>query len=480
MGPVSIYRVGAVGADPVHVFGGEAHDFDLWHAVWLGWLPLTLVGFAGPGVALAGDTWLTAPLGRSEGPRHAAAGDIVTARDAAGEVIARRERGLTAYTNCSGDVSSDGLLWASSVALSVADDLVANIDRLRSAQATLAEWVDGVERERAVLDACQSSPSGESPVLRSCGRAARDLQEEQLRLHLLLDAAVRIGVFDPAVAASRKPRRVRSPRVSMFHGDEDERSDRRPSAEGALRAPAGLRIPRMCRGGVPVSPLVSSFACSRCRPLLLPFRFLDRWCRLPTPIVNAIPMALQSSSSARSMFGLCPLKSARNASSGRPVSVAARLGPQPSRFSCACTRSASRRLAGPVGFLFIRVFPSVLDVVVVGRAVARRSHGPSTIPCRRRARALGRRQPSRNAAGRVALVRRVPVSLHGGTSRLAVFGIARRRVCPCVLARRLSILLAATCGLLVRSSHRPRNFPVAACSPSESDARARWTRGAAE
>ena len=200
-----------------------------------------------------------------------------------------------------------------------------------------------------------------------------------------------------------------------------------------------------------------------------------------TPIVNAIPMALQSSC-ARSMFGLCPLKSARNASSGRPASVAARLGPQPSRFSCACTRSASRRLAGPVGFLFIRVFPSVLDVLVVGWAVARRSHGPSTVPCRRRARALGRRQPSGNAAGRAPLMRRFPLSFHGGTSRSR----SRARDCwrTCVLLRFLfsgcRFLLAATCGLLVRSLHRPRNFPFAACSPCESDARARWTRGAAE
>ena len=123
-------------------------------------------------------------------------------------------------------------------------------------------------------------------------------------------------------------------------------------------------------------------------------------------------------------------------------SVAARLGPQPSRFSCACTRSASRRLAGPVGFLFIRVFPSVLDVVVVGWAVARRSHGPSTIPCRRRARASGRRQPSGNAAGRAPLARRVPVSLHGGTSR------SRSRDCwrTCVLLRSCSPAVDFACG----------------------------------
>ena len=93
--PVSVYRVGAVGADPSYLFGGEAHDRDLRHAAWLGWLPLTLVEFAGPGVALVGDTWLTAPFGRSECPRRVVAGDVVTALDAAGELIARRESGLT-------------------------------------------------------------------------------------------------------------------------------------------------------------------------------------------------------------------------------------------------------------------------------------------------------------------------------------------------------------------------------------------------
>ena len=197
MGPVSVYRVAAVGADPTYVFGGAARYSDLHHAVWLGWLPLTLVGFAGPGVALAGDKWLTAPSCRSKGLGHAAAGDIVTARDAADELIARGERGLTAFRNCSADVLH-GPLWASSVAVLVADDLAANVDRFRTAHAVLAECVDGVEQERAVLDACQRSPSGDSPVRRCCGRAARDLEERQLRLHLLLDAAIRIGVFDPA------------------------------------------------------------------------------------------------------------------------------------------------------------------------------------------------------------------------------------------------------------------------------------------
>lgn len=199
MGPVSVYRVGAVGADPSHVFGGEARDSDLRHAAWLGWLPLTLVEFAGPGVALAGDTWLTAPSGRSEGPGHAAPGDIVSAQDAAGELSARDERGLTAFANRPGDVLTDGPLWASSVAMLVADDLAAHIDRFRAAHAAFVACVGGVEQERAALEACQSSPSGDSPVLRCCGRAVRDLEEQQRPLHLLLEAAVRIQLFHPGV-----------------------------------------------------------------------------------------------------------------------------------------------------------------------------------------------------------------------------------------------------------------------------------------
>ena len=199
MAHVSVYRVGAVGADPVHVFGGEAHDFDLRHAVWLGQLPLDLVEFAGPSVALARDRWLTVPSRRSERPRHVVGGDLVTAQDAGGELIARGECGLTAYTNSPGDVSSDGPLWASSVGVLVANDLAVCVDRLRSAHAALAECVDGVEQERAVLDACQRSPSGDSPVVRRCGRAVLDLQEQQFRFHQLLEAVVRIGVFDRAV-----------------------------------------------------------------------------------------------------------------------------------------------------------------------------------------------------------------------------------------------------------------------------------------
>ena len=237
-----------------------------------------------------------------------------------------------------------------------------------------------------MLDACQSSPSGDSPVERCCGRAVSDLQEEQLRLHLLLEAAVRIGVFDPAVAVSRKPWRVgRLPRgrsmVTKMNAPTDAHQakvlDERQLVENPRMRRSGGLSHRLCQ-------LHRLFRVSVAPPSVPASGTL-----VPAsiPIVNVIPMAVQSSC-ARSMFGLWPLKSARNASSGRPASVAARLGPQPSRFSCACTRSASRRLAGPVGFLFIRVFPLVLDVPVAGWAVARRSHGPAqyhpvppSIPC---------------------------------------------------------------------------------------------------
>lgn len=201
MGPVSVYRVGTVGADPSYFFGGEARDSDLRHAAWLGWLPLTLVEFAGPGVAVTDDTWLTVPAGRPERPRRPVVGDVVSPLDAAGELIARRDSGLTAFTSCPGDVVSDGPVSAPSLAALVADDLAEHIDRVRTAYIAVVETLDGVEQEeQAVLDACQSSPATDSPIRRRCGRAVRDLQEEQLRLHVLIEAAVRIGVFAPAAA----------------------------------------------------------------------------------------------------------------------------------------------------------------------------------------------------------------------------------------------------------------------------------------
>ena len=61
MGPVSVCRIGAESADPSYLFGGEVPESDPGRAAWLGWLPLTLLDFAGRGLALAGDMWLAAP-----------------------------------------------------------------------------------------------------------------------------------------------------------------------------------------------------------------------------------------------------------------------------------------------------------------------------------------------------------------------------------------------------------------------------------
>ena len=61
MGPVFVCRIGAESADPSYLFGGEVPASDLRRAAWLGWLPLTLLDYAGPGLALAGDMWLAAP-----------------------------------------------------------------------------------------------------------------------------------------------------------------------------------------------------------------------------------------------------------------------------------------------------------------------------------------------------------------------------------------------------------------------------------
>ena len=95
-------------------------DSDLSHAVWLGWLPLTLISFAGLGVAIAGDMWLTPSSGASHPKRGAAApGDVVTAQAAAGELLAGGECGLAAFVRPPADLRSDGSLWASSLVVCV-------------------------------------------------------------------------------------------------------------------------------------------------------------------------------------------------------------------------------------------------------------------------------------------------------------------------------------------------------------------------
>lgn len=199
MGPVSVYRVGAVGAGPSYCFGGEVRDSDLCRAAWLGWLPLTLLEFAGPGLALSGDLWLTASSGASEGERGVVDGHVVTAQAAAAELLARVECGLTAFTSPPADLQADGSLWTSSLAVLVADDLAAHVVQLSDAHAALFDGADGVEQEWALLAARRHRLVGDSPVQRRFGRALRDMQEGQFRLHRLVEAVVRIGVFDPAV-----------------------------------------------------------------------------------------------------------------------------------------------------------------------------------------------------------------------------------------------------------------------------------------
>ena len=200
--PVSVYRIGVEGADPSYFFAGEVRDSDLCRAAWLGWLPLTLLDYVGPGFALAGDAWLTVSSGASEGGHGATGADVVTAQAAAAELIARGECGLTAFTSPPADIWSDGSMWPSSLAVLVADDLAALVGRLRGAHAALVDSVpgaDGVEQHWALIDACQGSPTGDSLEQRRFGRALLDLQAVQLRLCRFLEAVVRIGVFDPAV-----------------------------------------------------------------------------------------------------------------------------------------------------------------------------------------------------------------------------------------------------------------------------------------
>ncbi len=200
--PVSVYRVGGEGADPSHVFGDGVRDVGLSHAAWLGWLPLVTADFAGPDLAVAEDRWLTAPPGRSRSGR-VRPGELVSAVDAAGELLARRACGLDAYALRREDVSADGRLRSSSVADSVAEDLAAQVARVRSAHEAWVESVGAADRELEVADGCECRLTDDSPVRRRCARAVRDLREHHLRLQALLEAVVRIGVFDPAAAGRR-------------------------------------------------------------------------------------------------------------------------------------------------------------------------------------------------------------------------------------------------------------------------------------
>ena len=198
MEPVSVYRVRAAGAvRPSYSFGGDVPAADLPHAVWLGWLPLVFPDFEAPGLALPADAWLTAPPPASLGGGGPVVHGPVTAEDAAGELAARGACGLTAFTASPGDVPSDGVSLASSLALSVADDIETLVGRLRDADDAVAAAGDAVGRESADLDACLAGPAGDSPARRRYGLALRGFCEARRRLHRLLDAVVRIGVFDP-------------------------------------------------------------------------------------------------------------------------------------------------------------------------------------------------------------------------------------------------------------------------------------------
>ena len=160
---------------------------------------MTTVDFAGPDLAVADDQWLTAHPGRSEGGR-VRPGDLVSAIDAARELLARRASGLAAYTQRPGDVAVGGRLWASSVAVSVADDLSAQLNRLRAVHETLVECLGEVDREREIRGGGQCATPSDSLVRQRYARVVRDLEEHHIRVHLVLEAALRIGVFSPAAA----------------------------------------------------------------------------------------------------------------------------------------------------------------------------------------------------------------------------------------------------------------------------------------
>lgn len=199
MGPVSVYRLNSAGAGPAHVFRAGVPDAGPPGAAWLGWLPLRLVDWAGPHIAEAGDGWLTAPAGRSDF-RPVVPGGAVTVDDAAGELLARRGCGLGAFTVRPPEVPAAGSFSALSAAASVGDDLV---DRLARACGAHREWVESLAVSGRGPDVVQGSlfgPVGDSDVAARRARAVSDLREHHRRLHLLIEAVVQIGVFDPESA----------------------------------------------------------------------------------------------------------------------------------------------------------------------------------------------------------------------------------------------------------------------------------------
>ena len=75
-------------------------------------------------------------------------------------------------------------------------------DSVRAACAAVGEAAGAVESGPMLPGEGDAPVSSDAPAHRSRGRALRDLEECQHGLHLLLDAAVRIGTFDPAARAA--------------------------------------------------------------------------------------------------------------------------------------------------------------------------------------------------------------------------------------------------------------------------------------
>lgn len=217
MEPVSVYRVGVEGADPSYVFGEPPGDLS--HVAWVGWLPLFWAQVGGSTYAVAGDSWITEPAYEQGPPRPVLAGSAVNAVEAAAELAARRERGLDAFTDVGSDPSVVGSpLWSLSVAVAVVADIERQLERLRSVHDAVAAEVVA-EQARMATDPAGPAASGDSPFRRHRGQTVREWQEVQLQLHHLLEAVVRIGVFDPATWWYESPPDPAGPRSDEDSGD---------------------------------------------------------------------------------------------------------------------------------------------------------------------------------------------------------------------------------------------------------------------
>ena len=198
MGPVSVFRLDAARAGPAYVFRAGVRAADPRRASWLGWLPLTLVDWAGPDIAEVGDGWLTGPADGSES-RPAVPGDVITVDDAAGELLARRGCGLGAFTARCPDPPDDVRVFPLSVAASVGDDLVEHVAWVRAAREVWLESLAAARGSRTGGGRPCGAP-GDSAVRRRSARALCALRKHHARLGVLLEAVGRIGVFDPESA----------------------------------------------------------------------------------------------------------------------------------------------------------------------------------------------------------------------------------------------------------------------------------------